>query len=52
MNKDMRQATFKALCWELNRGTLGVCTACMVAKAKQKAISISKEEVKEQDGKT
>jgi hypothetical protein len=52
MNKDMCRATCKALCWELNQGTLGVCAACMVAKAKQKAITISKEEVKEQDGKT
>jgi hypothetical protein len=40
------------LCWELNCRTLGVCTTCTVAKAKQKNITISKEDVKEQDGKT
>jgi hypothetical protein len=52
MNEDMCQATCKALQWELNHRTLGVCTSCMVAEAKQKNISTSKEDVKELDGKT
>jgi hypothetical protein len=52
MNKDMCQATCKVLGWELNRGTFGVCAACMVAKAKQKNITTSKEDMKELDGKT
>jgi hypothetical protein len=52
MNEDMCWATCKAIHWELNQGTLGVCAACTLGKAKQKAINISKEEVKEQDSKT
>jgi hypothetical protein len=52
MNKDMCWATCKALGWDLNQGTLGVCAACMVAKAKQKNIKTSNEDVKELDGKT
>jgi septum formation inhibitor MinC len=45
-------ATCKAVHRELNCRTLGVCTACTVAKAKEKNITTSKEDVKEQDGKT
>jgi hypothetical protein len=52
MNEDFSQATCKALQWELNRRTLGVCATCTVAKAKQKNITTSKEDVKEHDGKT
>jgi hypothetical protein len=36
----------------LNCGTLGVCATCTVAKAKQKNITTSKEDVKDLDGKT
>jgi hypothetical protein len=48
MNEDMCWVTCKALHWEMNQGTLGVCAA--VENAKQKAINVFKEGVKEQDG--
>jgi hypothetical protein len=53
MNKDMCQKTCKALGWDLNSGSLGVCTACTIRKAKQKAISFTdSDDVKEMDTKT
>jgi hypothetical protein len=52
VNDKMCRKICATLGWELNRGPLGVCVPCTVAKAKQKNISLNTTEKNEPDRKT